>query len=214
MRPSPSRPWPGAPPSAARPGVSDAPLDRRATASASSSSPSNAPSNDAAADSASPSSVTNRRFIPVRPRCTPIDAATDTACSNEPPGPSPQCARRRVSRNSVPLLWKCCSSRRTISSPCRAVDRQCTRRRSSPCRYSRGATSSSPAADTERARLSPPPPHAPLSRVAGSGTIAGVTVRVSAMLNERTSSTIPNGSASRTVSGPTRKRPRTSDRIR
>ncbi|WP_262402864.1 hypothetical protein [Actinomadura sp. CNU-125] len=39
-------------------------------------------------------------------------------------------------------------------------------------------------------------------------------MRESAELNERTSSTIPNGSVSRTVSGPTRYRPRTSERTR
>ncbi len=37
----------------------------------------------------------------------------------------------------------CGSSCRTMSSPCRAVTRQCTRRRASPSRYSRVTTSSS-----------------------------------------------------------------------
>ena len=64
---------------------------------------------------------------------------------------------RRVSSRTVARLSHGCSSRRTMSSPMRAVERQCTRRRSSPWRYSRVAMSSSPCTATERARLSPLP---------------------------------------------------------
>ena len=53
------------------------------------------------------------------------------------------------------------SSRRTISSPVRAVARQCTFRRSSPCRYSRVLTSSSPWTAIVRREPSPPPPCPP-----------------------------------------------------
>ncbi len=90
-----------------------------------------------------------------------------------------------------------CSSRRTISSPVRAVDRQCTRRRSSPRRYSRVAASSSPCTATERARLSPVPAHSPASRTAGSATTCGMTVSRSTLGKERVSSQSPNGSVSR-----------------
>ena len=81
----------------------------------------------------------------------------------------------RVSSSTVQRLSQGCSSRRTISSPRRAVERQCTRRRSSPWRYSRVATSSSPAEATDRVRLSPLPAHSPPSGVDGSGTTTGVT---------------------------------------
>ena len=57
----------------------------------------------------------------------------------------------------------------------RAVERQCTRRRSSPWRYSRVAASSSPAAATDRARLSPLPAYSPASRTDGQRLDAGMT---------------------------------------
>src|SRR3954447_8505753 len=48
-----------------------------------------------------------------------------------------------------------------MSSPVRAVVRQCTLRRSSPCRYSRTLTSSSPWTAIERRLPAPPPPWPP-----------------------------------------------------
>ena len=96
-------------------------------------------------------------------------AAAETAHSKLAVGPSPRCAKPRVSSTTVARLSQGCSSRRTISSPVRAVERQCTRRRSSPRRYSRVAASSSPCTATERARLSPLPAYSPASRTVGSG---------------------------------------------
>ena len=64
------------------------------------------------------------------------------------------------------------------------------------------ATSSSPAEATDRVRLSPLPAHSPPSGVDGSGTTTGVTSKASVALNARTSSHMPNGSLSRSVSGP------------
>ena len=55
-----------------------------------------------------------------------------------------------------------------MSLSSRAVERQCTRRRSSPWRYSRTPASSSPALASERARLSPLPVHSPESATDGS----------------------------------------------
>ncbi len=100
-------------------------------------------------------------------------AAAETAHSNDDVGASPRCATARVSRNTVARVRQGCSSRRTMSSPLRAVDFQCTRRSSSPVRYSRGMTSSSPAEETARARASPRPDQSPPSGMAGSGTVAG-----------------------------------------
>ena len=94
-------------------------------------------SSDSAAGPAgvtSPESVTSRISMPCPARWAPIEATALTAASNGDPGPEPRYARRRVSMSSSARLCHCCSSRRTISSPYRAVDRQCTRRSSSPSR--------------------------------------------------------------------------------
>jgi hypothetical protein len=66
--------------------------------------------------------------------CTPIDAAALTANSNDELGPVPAWALRRESRIMTARSCHRCSSRRTMSSPYLAVDRQCTRRSSSPSR--------------------------------------------------------------------------------
>ncbi len=74
---------------------------------------------------------------PVSPSCamcTPTEAAALTAASNDEPAPDPMCALERASSRTVALFRQRCSSRRTISSPYLAVERQCTRRRSSPSR--------------------------------------------------------------------------------
>src|SRR5689334_20832298 len=52
-----------------------------------------------------------------------MEATALTAHSNDDPGPSPRCAVIRVSSSTVARLWNGCSSRRTMSSPTRAVDR-------------------------------------------------------------------------------------------
>ena len=59
-------------------------------------------------------------------------ATAETAHSKLAFGPSPRWAAARVSSRIVARDSHGCSSRRTISSPVRAVERQCTRRRSSP----------------------------------------------------------------------------------
>jgi len=105
-----------------------------------------------------------------------------------------------------------CSSRRTISSPTRAELRQCTRRRSSPRRYSRTVTSSALPVAKARGRLSPEPVHAPPSGMWGSGTVRGVTVSGTVVWNARPSSISPKGSLTRTDIGPISNRPRTSER--
>ena len=101
-------------------------------------------------------------------RCPPggcaTEAAAETAYSKDEDGPVPRCAAARVSSRTVTRLWCGCSSRRTISSPVRAVDRQWIRRRSSPRRYSRTVMSSVPAAAKARGRLSPVPDQSPDKR--------------------------------------------------
>ena len=72
----------------------------------------------------------------------PIDAAAETAHSSEFCMPRPACAAERESRMMLALGSQACSSRRTISSPRRAVERQWMRRTSSPWRYSRTRASS------------------------------------------------------------------------
>ena len=139
-------------------------------------------------------------------------AAALTAHSKLEPGPSPRWPAARVSSSRVAVLCQGRSSRRTMSLPARAVDRQCTLRRSSPCRYSRVAASSSPRTATARATLSPPACHAPDRLTDGSGCTTGTTVSRSVAVKLRVSSTSPNGSVSRSRSGPTRYRPRTSER--
>ncbi len=126
--------------------------------------------------------------------------------------PCPRCARVRLSRKRVARDCQGCSSRRTISSPTRAELRQCTRRRSSPRRYSRTVTSSALPAAKDRGRLSPDPVQAPPIGIVGRGTVRGVTVSCAAVWNARPSSTIPNGSLTRTLIGPMANRPRTSER--
>jgi len=103
-----------------------------------------------------------------------------------------------------------CSSRRTISSPRRAVDRQCTRRRSSPRRYSRTVRSWSPTAVTERAALSPVLACSPGTGRYGSAITRGTTRSQSTSANRDVCSTSPNGSVTRIVSGPIGYRPRRS----
>src|SRR5579863_10346325 len=80
----------------------------------------------------SPSSVMSLARNPSPDRCAPIEAAALTANSNVAEVLPAECALRRVSRKTDALLRHWCSSRRTISSPYRAVDRQCTRRSPSP----------------------------------------------------------------------------------
>ena len=87
--------------------------------------------------------------------------------------PWPRCARSRLSRKSVARDCQGCSSRRTISSPTRAELRQCTRRRSSPRRYSRTVTSSALPVAKARGRLSPEPVQAPPSGMRGQRHGAG-----------------------------------------
>ena len=126
--------------------------------------------------------------------------------------PWPRCERTRLSRNSVARDCHGCSSRRTMSSPTRAELRQCTRRRSSPRRYSRTVTSSALPIAKARGRLSPDPVQAPPSGIEDSGTVRGVTVSGTVVWKALASSMSPNGSTTRTVIGPMSNRPRTSDR--
>ncbi len=159
-----------------------------------------------------PVSVISWPSRPSRARCVPMDAAALTANSNDDVAPLPTWAARRVSSRSSTRFRHCCSSRRTMSSPYRAVERQCTRRSSSPSRYARGTTSSSPAAAAVRARPSPSPSQLPLITARGSGTTFGVTTSVVREENDRPSSTRPNASAIRISRGPTSNFPRRSER--
>ena len=140
------------------------------------------------------------------------EAATLTAASSEDAAPWPRCALARLSTTIVARDCQGCSSRRTISSPTRAELGQCTRRRSSPRRYSRTVTSSADPVAKERGRCSPEPCEEPLIRIGGSGTVRGVTVRNDVVWNARPSSTRPKGSVTRTCIGPTSWRPRRSER--
>ena len=79
---------------------------------------------------------------------------------------------------------------------------QCTRRRSSPSRYSRIVTSSVPAAANALGRLSPVPDHSPLTPLLGNGRACGVTVSRLVTGKDLVSSTSPNGSLTRTAIGP------------
>ena len=145
-------------------------------------------------------------------RCTAIEAAAETAASSDDAMPWPRWARSRLSRKSVARDCQGCSSRRTISSPTRAELRQCTRRRSSPRRYSRTVTSSALPVAKARGRLSPEPVQAPPSGIWGSGTVRGVTVSETVVWKARPSSTSPKGSLTRTLIGPISNLPRTSER--
>ena len=80
----------------------------------------------------SPASVMSLARKPSPDRCAPIEAAALTANSKLEAAPVPAWAVCRVSRNTEALLRHWCSSRRTISSPYRAVDFQCTRCSPSP----------------------------------------------------------------------------------
>ena len=102
-----------------------------------------------------------------------MEAAADTAPSSEHATPCPRCEVPRLSRKTVARDCQGCSSRRTISSPVRAELRQCTRRRSSPRRYSRTVTSSALPVAKARGRLSPEPVQAPPIGMLGSATCAG-----------------------------------------
>ena len=152
-----------------------------------------------------------------KPRCTrwaAIEAAALTAYSREEAAPVPRWTCARLSMKTVARDCQGCSSRRTISSPAWALARQCTRRRSSPRWYSRTVTSSALPPAKSRGRLSPDPVQLPLSPMTGRATTLGVTVTVAVERNARSSSTSPKGSAARTVTGPSVKRPRTSERMR
>ena len=72
-----------------------------------------------------------------------------------------------------------------MSSPTRAVERQCTRRRSSPWRYSRVATSSSPRGrHRPRTALAAGRPAAAEPDRRAAGATAGTTVSVSTAVND------------------------------
>ena len=100
------------------------------------------------------------------------------------------------------------SSRRTMSSPVRAVARQWTFRRSSPWRYSRVLTSSSPWTAMVRRAPSPPPPCPPAGPPAPSGRTRGTTSSGEVSAPTALRSTSPNGSTSRSRRGPSTWRPR------
>jgi hypothetical protein len=110
------------------------------------------------------------------------------------------------------VFRQCCSSRRTMSSPWRAVDFQCTRCSPSPVWYARGAVSSSPVAAMLRLPCSLSPSQVPPSDGRASGMILGVTVSVFVDVKALVIATSPNESATRTCSGPTVYFPRTSER--
>ena len=160
----------------------------------------------------SPEAVTSRTMNPRWLRWTATDAAADTAASSEEAMPWPRWETTRLSRKTVARDCQGCSSRRTISSPIRAEERQCTRRRSSPWRYSRTVTSSADPVANARGRLSPEPVQPPPSGIVGSGTVRGVTVSGTVVRNARPSSTRPKGSLTRTDIGPIWNWPRMSDR--
>ncbi len=82
-----------------------------------------------------------------------------------------------------------------MSSPYRAVDRQCTRRSPSPTRYARGITSSSPAAAVILVRPSPSLDQLPLTDALVSGITLGVTVSMLVLAKSAVSSTRPKTSA-------------------
>src|SRR5918994_612792 len=138
-----------------------------------------------------------------------MEAAAEIAHSIELFIPRPACDDIRESSTMLALGSQACSSRRTISSPHRAVERQWIRRTSSPCRYSRTRASSCPTTPTRCGRASPVLPAPPAVRRAGNGTTRGVTITCVVAENWRSNWTSPNGSVVRTRSGPVEKRPRT-----
>ena len=121
------------------------------------------------------SAVTSRTLKPRLQRCTRDGGGGGDGVPRARRPAGAAVGDARLSMNSVARDCQGCSSRRTISSPVRAVLRQCTRRRSSPRRYSRTVTSSALPIANARGRLSPEPVQPPPSGIAGSGTIRGVT---------------------------------------
>ena len=88
-----------------------------------------------------------RRTRPLRaPPADDHAAAADSASSNE----SSSWTAARMSSTTVVRPRHGVSSWRIISSPVRATDGQCTRRRSSPCSYSTSAKKSPPVAPMRR----------------------------------------------------------------
>jgi hypothetical protein len=110
------------------------------------------------------------------------------------------------------VFRQCCSSRRTMSSPWRAVDLQCTRCSPSPVWYSRGAVSSSPLAAMLRLPSSLSPSQFPPSDGRVRGMIRGVTVSAFVDVKALVIATSPNESATRTCSGPRVYFPRSKER--
>jgi hypothetical protein len=82
-----------------------------------------------------PSVVSTRTSEYTRWLAAWIDAAAETATSSD----AAVCTRARVSRRIVERVCHGISSWRIIRSSRRAVDAQCTRRRSSPTSYGRSA---------------------------------------------------------------------------
>ena len=136
-----------------------------------------------------------------------IDATAPTATSNDsgswPSGcTSSTTAARERQRAS---FW------RIMRSPVRAVERQCTRRRSSPSSYSRSVRNSSPRSLTiarGAGRSLSPATRLP---TATGATMSSTRGRTSTSLSATLGSTRrarPNGSVAESDSGPTRYRPR------
>ena len=106
-----------------------------------------------------------------------MEAPADTIHSKEAFGPLPVWRAARESSNRAMEGSQACSSRRTMRLSWRALERQCTRRRSSPWRYSRTRMSSWPWAPTLRGVEEPDLP-APASELSGArGCTLGVTMR-------------------------------------
>ena len=174
----------------------------------------NGPTGTTGESCATPVSM-NSTANPPRDRCRAIEPARARATSKEsfsgesrwrntrseayPP--------RRVSRMIRASAWLRGSSWRTISSPCLAVARQCTRRIASPVRYSRVERSSSPPI-ARRTSFDAPSEARIASPVSGSSRIAGVTTSGSVSPTRTSPTASPKGSASTTPSGPMGKTPR------
>ena len=104
------------------------------------------PSRPRAVVSGPPSLVATSMRRRMRVSRSTTDAVASTATSNE----APRWASVRVSSMTTARARHCASSWRTMSSSRRALDRQCTRRRSSPTSYSRRVRNSSPSAACAR----------------------------------------------------------------
>ena len=154
-----------------------------------------------------PSASASSSVMPVASSAIPADATAETAHSKEPWEPVPACAERRLSSTKRVVGCQDCSSRRTISSPTRAVERQCTRRTSSPRRYSRTSTSSCPTRPARALWVSAEAPEAP-ARSRPNSCTCGVTATSVVLAKAMSLWDSPNGSKLRTNSGPIRKRPR------